>query len=240
MRWLSGVPNPVRCFIGAMVLLALLAGCASSSVMNYRPYEGAIPRPDRIIVYDFAATAAELPPEVAIAGYGATPPPATPAQLAAARTLGQQTAGYLVAELQEMGLPAVRTAGQPAARPGDGLLVGYFSTYDPGNATERVVLGFGAGAAHLKTVVRGYLMTDEGLRPLGSGDVEAGSGKMPGGAAPLVVAVATANPIGLLVGGAAKAYGEVSGSDTIDGAAKRTAHEIAQRVQATAEKQGWI
>ena len=70
-------------------------------------------------------------------------------------------------------------------------------------------------------------MTAQGLRALGSGDVDAGSGKMPGGAIPLVVAVATANPIGLVVAGAAKGYGELSGSETIDGAAQRTAHEIA-------------
>jgi Domain of unknown function (DUF4410) len=87
-----------------------------------------------------------------------------------------------VAELQSMGLSAVRAEGQPGPRVGDGLVVGYFVSVDPGSATERVVLGFGAGGSELKTVVKGYLMTAEGLRALGSGEVEAGSGKMPGGA----------------------------------------------------------
>ena len=217
-----------------------LTGCASSNVTAYQPMQGKIDRPDRIIVYDFAATAAELPPEVAIAGQGAVSPPATPAQLTVARRLGAETARKLVAELQGMGLPAVQAAGQPAPRVGDGLVVGYFTTVDPGNTTERVAIGFGEGGAQLKTVVKGYLMTAQGLRALGSGEVEAGSGKMPGGAIPLVVAVATANPIGLVVAGAAKGYGELSGSETIDGAAQRTAHEVALKIQATAEKQGWI
>jgi hypothetical protein len=62
-----------------------------------------------------------------------------------------------------------------------------------------VVLGFGSGGSELKTVVRGFLITPEGLRALGSGEVEAGSGKMPGRAVPLVVTVATANPLGLAV-----------------------------------------
>ena len=84
-----------------------------------------------------------------------------------------------------------------------------------------MALGFGAGGAELKTVVKGFLMTAQGLRALGSGEVEAGSGKMPGGAVPLVVTVATANPLGLVVAGAAKAYGEASGSETIEGAAHR-------------------
>lgn len=225
-----------------VVLLAvlMLAACASSEVTRLEAYEGKIARPDRIIVYDFAATPAELPPEVAIAGQGVATPLLTPQQLQAARLLGAKTAEKLVADLQAMGLPAVRATGQPAPRPGDGLVVGYFTVFDPGNATERVVLGFGAGGAQLTTVVHGYLMTEKGLKPLGSGEVQAGSGKMPGGAVPLVVAVATANPVGLLVGGAAKAYGEMSGSDTIEGAAERTARQIADRIQITAEQQGWI
>jgi hypothetical protein len=232
--------NVFRRVVPYLFTFVLLTGCASSKLTEYQPYQGKLAKPDRIIVYDFAATAAELPPEVAIAGQGAVPPPATPAQLAVGRRLGAETAKYLVAELQGMGLIAVRAVGQPAPQVGDGLVVGYFTTVNPGSATERVVLGFGEGGAQLKTVVRGYLMTAEGLRALGSGEVEAGSGKTPGGAVPLVVTIATANPIGLVVSGAAKGYGELSGSETIDGAAQRTAHEIAVKIRATAEKQGWI
>lgn len=221
-------------------VIAVLAGCASSEVSGYRPYQGHIPRPDRILVYDFAAVPSELPPPVDIAGQGVAAPPLTPAQLTAGRALGEAVATRLTADLQNIGLPAVRAEGQPAARVGDGLLAGYFLIVDPGNATERVVLGFGAGGAQLTTVVRGYLMTGDGLRPLGSGQVDAGSGKMPGGAVPLVVTAITANPIGLAVGGAAKAYGELSGSETIDGAAERTAQEIAGKIRLTAERQGWL
>ncbi|MFO1153145.1 MAG: DUF4410 domain-containing protein [Rhodospirillales bacterium] len=224
-----------------LVAVALVCGCASSKVTSYQSYEGKIPRPDRIIVYDIAATPSELPAQVAIAGRGAgVPPPLTAQQLAVGRKLGAQIAEDLVAELREMGLPAVRAAGQPAPQPGDGLVAGYFSLVDEGDAVQRVGLGFGAGAAELKTVVKGYMMTPQGLQPLGSGEVGAGSGAMPGGAVPLVVLVATSNPVGLAVSGATKAYGEVSGSETVEGAAARTAQEIAAKIRATAEKQGWI
>jgi hypothetical protein len=63
---------------------------------------------------------------------------------------------------------------------------------------------------------------------------------MPGMVVPLAVLAATANPIGLVVGGAAKLYGEGTGSDTIEGAAKRTADEISAQLRTTAEEQGWI
>jgi hypothetical protein len=221
--------------------LVVLAGCASSKVTSYQPYEGMIARPDRIIVYDFAATPADLPADVAIAGENLAPStPQTAQQIAVGRKLGAEIAKDLVIELQNMGLPAVQAAGQPAPRVGDVLIMGYFVSIQEGSATERVVLGFGSGAAKLKTVVKGFLMTAQGLRPLGSGETEAGSGEMPGGAVPLVVAVATANPIGLVVAGAAKAYGEASGSETIEGAARRTAQEIAGKCRVAAEKQGWI
>ncbi len=223
-----------------LTVIAILAGCASSNVSDYRPYHGHIPRPDRILVYDFAAVPSDLPPPVDIAGQGVAAMPLTPVQLTIGRALGQAVATKLAADLQAMGLPAVRATGQPAPRPGDALLAGYFLLVDPGNATERVVLGFGAGGAELKTVARGYLVTEDGLHALGSGQVDAGSGKMPGGAVPLVVTAITANPIGLAVGGAAKAYGEISGSETIDGAAERTAQEIADKIRVTAERQGWI
>src|SRR5512132_4310742 len=105
----------------------VLAGCASSKVTSYQPYQGKIARPGRIIVYDFAATPSELPSEVAIAGQGAAPLPLTAAQLAAGRRLGSEIAKDLVAELQGMGLPAVQAAGETAPRVGDGLVAGYLA-----------------------------------------------------------------------------------------------------------------
>jgi hypothetical protein len=118
--------------------------------------------------------------------------------------------------------------------------MGYFESIDTGSAVKRVALGFGSGAADLKTAVEGYLMTERGLRRLGAGEVHAGGGKTPGAAVPLAVAVASGNPIGLLVTGAAKVGGEVTGKSTIEGSAKRTAKEIADHLRVAFEKQGWI
>jgi len=83
-------------------------------------------------------------------------------------------------------------------------------------------------------------MTDKGLRRLGEGTVDAGTGKAPGVAAPLVVAAATGNPLGLIVSSAVKAEGQVSGRTTIEGAAKQTADEIAEQLRGALQRQGWI
>ncbi len=139
-----------------------------------------------------------------------------------------------------MGLPAVLATGQSAPRVGDIVIFGYFESIDEGHAAKRVAIGFGSGGAELNTHVEGYLMTDQGMRELGSRDVDAGGGKTPGVMVPLAVTIATANPIGLIVGGAVKVSGEVTGRDTIEGSAKRTAKKIADELRAAFEKQGWL
>jgi len=83
-------------------------------------------------------------------------------------------------------------------------------------------------------------MTDKGLRRLGSGDVDSAGGKAPGALVPLALAVASGNPIGLIVSSAVKVQGEMSGRTTIEGAAKRTADEIADKLHVACQKQGWI
>ena len=83
-------------------------------------------------------------------------------------------------------------------------------------------------------------MTDTGLRRLGSGEVDSEGGKAPGARIPLAVAVASGNPIGLLVSSAAKVEGEATGRTTIEGAAKRTAQEIADKLKVQCQRQGWI
>jgi hypothetical protein len=222
--------------------LVVVAGCASTSVTSRQPYEGGrIARPDRIIVHNFAATAADIPAGSAVGGeYVQRSAPPTAGDIEVGRQLGAQVAQELVAEIRAMGLPAVQAAGQPAPRVGDIVIMGYFESVDPGSMAKRLALGFGSGAANLQTEVEGYLMTDTGLRRLGSGAVDAGGGKGPGVAVPLVVAAASGNPIGLIVSSAVKAEGEMSGRTTIEGAAKRTAKEIADQLRVAFQKQGWI
>jgi hypothetical protein len=120
------------------------------------------------------------------------------------------------------------------------MLTGYFESIDAGSTAGRVLLGFGSGSAELKTVVEGYQMTGLGPRLLGSGSTDSSGNKTPGAVAPLVVLAATANPIGLIVSGTAKIAGEVTGRSTIEGAAKRTAAEIAKVLRERFQERGWI
>ena len=224
----------------AALALLLLGGCAQTTVTQQQYYEGPrLPRPARILVYDFAASAADLP-----AGYGmavAAPAAAQTADdLRLGRMLGADVAKELVGELQGMGLPAVGGGGQPSPQLNDIAIVGYFVSVDPGNVAKRFALGFGSGAAQVQTVVEVYVMSAGGLRRLASAELGSTGSKAPGEALPLAVAVATGNPIGLIVSSAASVEGEVSGRTTAEGSAKRTAKEIAEKLKAGAQRQGWI
>jgi hypothetical protein len=237
--------SPTRRFVCALVALGALAaltGCTSSRITQAdAPQGGAIARPDRIIVHDFSADPRDLPADSALAGQVAEPAvPPTSEEQEVGRRLGASVATELVSEIQAMGLNAARAEGQPPPRVGDGVLRGYFLTIDEGSTLKRVVVGFGAGSAQLQTMVEGFLMTEDGLRRMGSAEVSAGGGKLPGTAMPLAVTLATANPIGLAVGGAVKVATEVSGVDKIDAVGKSTAKEIAKELRVRFEQRGWI
>jgi len=95
-------------------------------------------------------------------------------------------------------------------------------------------------ASELSTAVEGYLVTAQGLRKLGSGTVQAGGSKTPGAALGDVVAVASGNPVGLIVSSGMKVYGEASGKSKLEGRAKATAGEIADQLKIRFQEQGWI
>jgi hypothetical protein len=221
--------------------LVVLAGCASTEVEDHQPYQGAkLARPDRIIVHDFTSDPAKVPPDSPFATRLAGAVRPTPEQEDLSRKLGAQIVEDLVADLKGMGLPAVRAEGQAAPQIDDIVLRGYFVSIEEGSAGKRLLVGFGSGEAEMRAAVEGYQATATGLRLLGHGEVGAEGTEMPGVMVPLAVLAATANPIGLVVAGGAKLYGERTGSDTIDGAAERTADEIAAQLRTAAEEQGWI
>jgi hypothetical protein len=221
----------------------LASGCSSTKITETNPMYGSekLPKPERIYVYPFAATHADLPAWSSAAKQHDPPgEPQSPEHIEVGRKLGITVAEELVSEIQQMGLSSLVADKQTSPRINDLLLVGYFGTFEEGSALKRMAIGFGSGGAELKTAVEGYQMTNEGFRQLGAGKLQAGGGKTPGVVLPIVVLAATANPIGLVVGGVAKVYGEVSGKDTIEGEGKRTAEAIAEHLRVKFKEQGWI
>jgi hypothetical protein len=234
--------NVLRSSAAWLFIAFVVTSCASTEVSEQQQYQGEkLARPDRIIVHDFTANPADVPPESGFATTNAVASTAPTAdQLAVTGKLGAEVAKQVMAQLVDAGLPAVRAAGQPAPQVNDIVIKGYFVSEDEGSAAKRMLVGFGSGDAKLVTAVEGFQMTSQGLRLLGSGTVDSSGNKMPGVILPAAVMAATANPIGLLVGGAVKVTEEATGSSTIEGSAKRTADQIADQLIAAAQRQGWI
>jgi hypothetical protein len=225
------------------LLAALFAtGCASTKITNREAYfSGPLPRPGNIWVYDFAATASDLPAESALAGQpDLDTTPQTPEQIAEGRKLGAQIATELVAQINQLRMPATVASSETKPQINDLVIRGYLLSINEGSAAKRVAIGFGSGSSELKTAVEGFQMTATGLCKLGSGTVNSGGSKTPGAALGLVTLAATANPAGLIISSGMKVYGEASGSSKVEGRAKATAKEIADALKQRFQEQGWI
>ncbi len=228
--------KPLDLAAASLIALLVLAGCASSDVTARRSYVGdeEIARPGRIIVHSFAATPGYIPADAAIAGqYDRRATPQSAQEVAVGRKLGDQVATRLVDEILKMGLPAERAGSGPPPQLGDLIIKGEFVSIDEGSRLKRMLIGFGAGAAELKTFVEGYQVTASGLRPLGSAEVEAGGGKMPGMLVPIGIGASAAISGGLNVA-------QELGPESMRSAANRTAEEIAKVLEKAFKKRGWI
>ena len=234
--------NRMLTMVCCLLALAAFAGCATTEVTSSQPLVNErLPRPNHIWVYDFAATPADVPPSSAFADPSYRPSqPQTSEEIAVGRQAGAEVAATLVEKIRDMGLPAERPSLQTRPQTNDLVIRGYFISLDEGSATQRIAIGFGSGSSQLSTAVEAYQMTARGLRKLGSARVDAGGNKVPGMELGVVGFIVTANPVGLIVGGGIKVYGEASGRSRVEGRAKATAKAIAGGLKPQFEQEGWI
>ncbi|MCX6928272.1 MAG: DUF4410 domain-containing protein [Verrucomicrobia bacterium] len=228
--------------VSCLVAMVVATGCASTKVTNQEQFvTGQLPRPAHILVNNFVATASDLPADSVLVGEpDVDTTPQSAEQAAEGRKLGAQIATELVEQIRATGLPAELASVTVTPQLNDIVLRGYLLSINEGSAVKRVAIGFGSGASKLTTMVEGFQMTAQGLRKLGVGTVQAGGNKTPGAALGLATFLATANPAGLIISTGAKAYGEASGSSTVEGRAKSTAKEIADTLKIRFQEQGWI
>jgi Domain of unknown function (DUF4410) len=231
-----------RFTVAFLFALAMLAGCASTKVTEETPLaQPGLARPNKIYVYDFAADQADIPPDSSILSrLSQRGTPASAEDVDAGRQLGAAIAKELVADINAMGLSAVQAGPGSSPQVGDGVIRGYLVSAEGGSTGKRFVIGFGSGSSEMDTVVEGYAVTPNGLRKLGSGTLSASGNKAPGMVAPAAVAIATGNPIGLIVVGGLKVYGEASGRNKLQGRAKATADAIAAQLKIRFRERGWI
>jgi hypothetical protein len=233
--------NRTTILAACFVAISLAVGCARTNVDDRERTlaNEAIAEPTQIVVYDFASTLPPITPDSAIAGLYRERTPRTPEEVALGRRLGARVSAHLIDELVEEGIPATAAMTGIVPVPGEAVLYGEFVSIDEGSRVKRMLVGFGAGSAELKTLVEGYIVTASRLVPLGSAEVETSGGRMPG----MLVSLGAGAAVGTLatsaaIGGASNVLQEL-GPEDMDAAAKRTAEEIAELVIDAYEERGW-
>jgi len=239
---LSALLREMATIVMGLFTIIVVAGCASTKVAEREQYvTGQIPQPRNIWVYDFVATASDVPADSGIAGqYAEHATKQTAEQIATGKQLGSEIAAELIDQIRSMGLPAAQARTDTTPQINDLVIRGYLLSIQEGDAAKRVAVGLGAGASELRTAVEGFQVTAQGLRKLGSGTVESGGSKTPGMAVGAATLLATHNPAGLIISTGVKAYGEKSGKSTVEGRAKQTAKEIADVLKKRFQEEGWI
>ena len=203
---------------------------------------GPIPHPNTIWVYDFAATAADVPTNSALAGEKDldTAPPQTTEEIVEGKKLGDEIAAELVTQINGMGMNAEQASSEIKPQINDIVIRGYLLSVEHGSAVMRVVVGFGAGKSSLATMVEGFQVTAQGERKLGYGTIDAGGNKSPGMVLGVATFLATKNPAGLIINAGVQTYNVASGNSEVSGRAKATAREIADVLKKRFQEQGWI
>jgi hypothetical protein len=213
--------------MGSVIAMLLLPGCTSTEAPPHASMasQGKPARPNRILVYDFAVTAADIPADAPVGARlapGTSPPPE---QLARDRQLGEAMGAQLVAAIRQMGLPAERASADAVPQPNDVLIRGCFVSRYGANTAKPPTIGFDFSASELLTAVEGFQITPQGLAHLPAIGATTG---------------ADGNPPGVLFTTAMKVQDQASFRAQAEGWAKQSVQEIAERARTRFREQGWI
>jgi uncharacterized protein DUF4410 len=223
--------------------LGLVLGCAPTNVETTFSKSIAMPKPQQVLVYDFAVAPDEVHLDRGVVGKAELKiSQKTPTQLE--RSVGQQVAKQLSLELAKkisaMGIPAQRAWGMPA-RWGDVVVVeGQMLSINEGNEAERITIGLSAGASDVRAIAQLFAATPMGLTMLEQFDSDVSSGYMPGmaetmGAGAIGAHLAAAAAAGVVTHGLGEKF-----SASVDAEARRTADAIAKQLQPYFQSHGWL
>jgi galactitol-specific phosphotransferase system IIB component len=235
--------------IAGQVLMAqnsagnILSGDVKAEVLKRYSGLGALPKPDKILIQDFAVPAGETTTDESIAArlhrtvmlrHGVdedSSPQVLAQQLQAA--FAKTLAGELKkVNIQTVNIPSQQISSAEGHVDGSDLVVaGEFVAINEGDETKRIMIGFGRGASDIKTHVTVSTVTQGHPTVVLELNLSSESGKKPG-------AVATMGVGSLAVGAAA---GGVSDRKSkVEADASRMAKLVAKQLEAFMADQKWI
>jgi len=238
--------------VGGLILF-LAQGCASVETETYpQGRRGTIlAKPDKLLVYDFAVSPGEVTLDdgigenVAQTVKGTKGTPKTQMELELGRKVAVALSENLVIELGKYGILAERASAPPSGQ-GQVLIVkGQFLSIDEGNATQRMVIGFGLGRSVVRAHGQVYEVSPTGSKFLSDFFSEVKSSRKPG-MGPMVGVGAVAGRVGTAaaVSGGLSVSSEMADalpfSASLVANVKKMAKDLAERAARFYVKQAWL
>ncbi|MEJ2427305.1 MAG: DUF4410 domain-containing protein [Deltaproteobacteria bacterium] len=230
-----------------LMVLAIAVGCGPTKVQQEQMTLSQLPRPDLILVYDFAASPDEVELDTGLSAdlmqeyekyeKGTS---RTAEEIKVGHKVADAVAEELVKKIRSYGLMADRGFGLPQGKGKTYLIKGQLLSIDEGNRTERVVIGLGAGRTSVQANVQVYELTPEGMKRVDDMRGTAKSGYKPGmGEMMGVGAIAGHLLLSTAVSGALSGTSEVTAA-TVEADGKRLAEDIAKDLGNFFVDQDWI
>jgi hypothetical protein len=215
--------------------VACLVGCATTHVQPMLEYGGAaqLQPPVLALIHDFAISPAHDVPDQ-------TSGSESDHKAATARSANTVLSNTLIEEMKKLGLPAQKASDSIPAGENTLSIEGEFLCLEEGSRIKRMLIGFGAGAAQVNTIVRIYLhsgnhkeLLQEFMATVETPE-KAGIGPAMLGIDPL----AGGGIISTTVSSGVSAASETWGSD-IEALSDALAREIVKSFVGFAIRQGW-
>ena len=213
-----------------------LIACGQSAVRPIaRVAAGPLPRPTRILLYDFAVNDVDVSEYQGIMRQQ----PANPNAAERQRNLGKFAADTLATELalalRRLGFSVDRVPRATAVADNDLLIDGQFENVDEGSPLRRLLIGFGSGAAKMETRARLYQGAER--RKLLEFITASDSGKFPGAVATSPAGIAAPVTVGV---GTAGSRAITSGPTDVAAMAAANADQAARYLSEFFAQQGWL
>jgi hypothetical protein len=220
------------------LVLVALGGCATAKVDKTKKTTGPLPRPDMVIVNDFAVTSAEVRLDQGVMSKAMRDSDSrsiSEEENKVGHMVASKLSEFLVEELRVVGIKATRASSQVSPSSTTLVLSGQFITIDQGNQTARVWVGFGLGNTDLRTRIQAI----QGGQLIAEAETKAKSGLKPGMLTSLGVGAAATTVVPIVVGtvitGVSEAFLSIVEKD-----AKHTAKEVAKEVEKAYQDRGWL
>jgi hypothetical protein len=232
--------------IVTLMVLAMAVGCGPTKVQQEKMTLTQLPRPDLMLVYDFAVSPDEVKLDTGLSAelkqkyeeHKGTS--RTAEEIKVGHKVADAVAEELVKKIRSYGLMADRGFGLPQASGKTYLIKGQLLSIDEGNRTERVVVGLGAGRTSVQANVQVYELTPEGKKLVDDMRGTAKSGRKPGmGEMMGVGALAGHLLTSTVISGTLSGASEMT-SATVEADGKRLAEDIAKDLGNFFIDQDWI